>query len=215
MAKYADNEIRYNREFEPKNFYNGPLVVLTSKASASAAEIVSQALQDEGVAILVGDERTYGKGSMQYQTITDPNATRFFKVTIGRYYTVSGRSAQMDGVMADICVPTSFSHAPIGERFLLYPLANEPLNPTKNIKDDLHKIFDAYAKRQKTTWEKILPNLRINSSRRLENDKNFETFLHYLESGQTKPAGLKEFGVEDLQMSEATSIIKDMIYLSK
>ena len=58
-----------------------------------------------GSGIVVGDERTYGKGTIQYQTVTDSAAASFFKVTVGRYYTVSGRSTQIEGVQADIVVP--------------------------------------------------------------------------------------------------------------
>ncbi len=56
-----------------------PLVILTSKASASAAEIVAQALQDYGTGIVVGDERTYGKGTIQYQTVTDSSGLFLFQ----------------------------------------------------------------------------------------------------------------------------------------
>ncbi len=55
-------------------YYNGPLVILTSRGSASAAEIVAQALQDYGTGLVVGDDRTYGKGTIQYQTVTDTAA---------------------------------------------------------------------------------------------------------------------------------------------
>ncbi|MFS8564464.1 MAG: S41 family peptidase [Rhabdochlamydiaceae bacterium] len=117
ISKYAKSEIQYMRSLDPRVYYSGPLVVLSSKLSASAAEIVAQALQDYGVAVIVGDERTYGKGTIQYQTVTDKSAASFFKVTVGRYYTVSGRSTQIAGVKADIIVPTAFAPYNIGERY--------------------------------------------------------------------------------------------------
>ena len=83
--------------------YDGPLIVLTSKATASAAEIVAQALQDYGVALIVGDEHTYGKGTIQTQTVTDNQSTSYFKVTVGKYYTVSGHTPQKEGVKGRYC----------------------------------------------------------------------------------------------------------------
>ena len=128
VSKYSDGEMRYARDIDGRDYYNGPLVLLTSKASASAAEIVAQALQDYGVALVVGDERTYGKGSMQFQTLTNEKAKTFFKVTVGRYYTISGRSPQVDGVKADIHVPTSYFSYNIGEKYLEFPLSNDQLD---------------------------------------------------------------------------------------
>jgi len=203
IGKYADGKIQYNRNIDPRNFYDGPLVVLTSKASASAAEIVAQALKDEGNAVIIGDERTYGKGSMQYQTITDPTAKHFYKVTIGRYYTVSGNSTQLNGVTADIVVPTKYNKLEIGERYLRYPLANEPLLNRQNIKNELQQIFDQFDQRPKTKWEKMIPQLQKNSQERLARDKNFQTFLVNGNSG---------IGSEDLHLIEATNVLKDMIY---
>ena len=105
ISKYSGGEVHYLRNIVGRSFFSGPLVVLTSRMSASASEIVAQALQDYGVALIVGDERTFGKGSIQYQTVTDEKADVFFKVTVGKYYTASGRTTQIEGVKADIVVP--------------------------------------------------------------------------------------------------------------
>ena len=70
-ACYADGSRLVFRDLDPAIAFAGPMVVLTSKATASAAEIVAQALKDYGRAIIVGDPQTYGKGSIQMQTVTD------------------------------------------------------------------------------------------------------------------------------------------------
>lgn len=228
ISKYSRGDIKYLRNLDGRLFYDGPLIVLTSRASASAAEIVAQALQDYGVALIVGDEETYGKGTIQYQTITDKEAKNFYKVTVGRYYTVSGRSTQIEGVKADIVVPTIFSSYKIGERFLEYPLPNDqvpaayvdPLTDIdyrnrlwfqKNYLPNLHQPGDRL--------RKDLPILKANSEWRLANDKNFSRFIEMQEKikGRSPQAFQKisnpPWGDEDLQLTEAINIMRDLLSL--
>ena len=225
ISKYAQGEVKYLRDIDGRIYFNGPLLILTSKASASAAEIVAQALQDYGTALIVGDERTYGKGTIQYQTVTDEEAKAFFKVTVGRYYTVSGRSTQIEGVQANIVVPTEFSFYNIGERFLQYPLTSDQISaayidPLTDI-DQINrawfqKNYLPYVQKQELLWQRLLPSLVQNSSYRLKRDPNFALFLDGMQ--RTKEGNSKEktnWGVEDLQMGEAVAIMKDMILLEK
>jgi C-terminal peptidase prc len=81
-----------------------PMVVLVNDGSASAAEIVASALQDNGRALIVG-ERTFGKASVQ--TLINPMKGEgyYVKLTIARYYGPSGRTLQVVGVMPDVEVP--------------------------------------------------------------------------------------------------------------
>ena len=82
--------------------HGAPIVVLVDAGSASAAEIVAAALQDQRRAIVLG-ERSFGKGSVQtLLPLTDETALR---LTTARYYTPSGRSVQEGGVEPDILVP--------------------------------------------------------------------------------------------------------------
>lgn len=217
ISKYAEGEVQYLRDLDNRIHYNGPLVILTSKASASAAEIVAQALQDYGIGVVVGDERTYGKGTIQFQTVTDTSAKAFFKVTVGKYYTVSGRSTQIEGVVADIHVPTEYCIYNIGERYLEYPLPNDHVpNAYMDTLSDIdplsrrwyQKNYLPYLQKKESIWFKQLPVLRTNSAYRIEHDPNFKLFLQNVESPKK---GVRNWGVEDLQMGEAVNILKDMI----
>lgn len=229
ISKYGKGDAHYLRNIVPKSFYNGPLVVLTSKMSASASEIVAQALQDYGVALIVGDN-TFGKGSIQYQTVTDQKADMFFKVTVGRYYTVSGRSTQIEGVIADINVPTPYAPYKIGEKYLEYPLSQDQVDPAyidplTDLDEKTRHLFQArylpYTQRVVTYWKKMLPTLRKNSAYRLKNDVNFQAFLKKQEPIYARASSLQPNTVDepapvtkyDLQMNEAVNIVKDMIIL--
>lgn len=224
ISKYSDGEVQYLREVDGRSYFNGPVIILTSKASASAAEIVAQALQDYGSALVVGDERTYGKGTIQYQTVTDADANAFFKVTVGKYYTVSGRSTQIEGVKADILVPTPYAAYNIGERFMEYPLSNDRISPAyadpltdldERSRVWFHKNYLPNLQKMETFWKKILPLLKENSDFRLSHDKNFKLFLSTLESPKVGSSNSTKdnWGIDDIQMSEAVNILKDMIYL--
>lgn len=128
--------------------YDGPLVVLVNKFSASASEIVAGALQDYGRAVIMGDEYTHGKGTVQ--TIIDLNENipllqlkkyedlGALKVMIQKFYRVTGGSTQYKGVEPDIVLPSLFKHIESGERYLEYSLPWDSIDPVK---------FEPYAKR--------------------------------------------------------------------
>jgi len=231
ISKYAKGEMQYLRDVDGRIYYDGPLVLLTSKASASAAEIVTQALQDYGTAVIVGDERTYGKGTIQYQTVTDNQAENFFKVTVGRYYTVSGRSTQIEGVKADIVVPTDYSPYNIGERYLAYPLKNDQVpaayaDPLVDV-DPKNKVwfqknYLPNLQKKLSIWTELMPQLKANSSYRLSHNKNFAYFIRKIKGESSEgstdlmaSAIPENFGSADLQMEEAVHIVKDMILLKE
>ncbi len=228
ISKNSQDEIRYLRNIKAEAFYNGPLVILTSKLSASASEIVAAALQDYGVAIIVGDKTTFGKGSIQYQTITDKTADYFFKVTVGKYYTVSGRTTQIEGVKADILVPSEYSPFRIGERYLRYPLKPDKVKPVyfdrlTDINDKIKVWFKhnylPNLQRKVSFWQKMLPTLKRNSQMRIANNPTFQKFLKKQSQIKLKIKGadievmLDDFSNMDLQMAEALNIIKDMIVI--
>lgn len=226
VSKYAQEEIQYLRELNGKNYYDGPLIILTSKLSASAAEIVAQALQDYGVALVIGDERTYGKGTIQFQTVTRDKAPSFFKVTVGRYYTVSGVSTQIEGVKANIVVPTRYFIYDVGERFLQYPLKCDRIpsmymDPLLDINPQQINWFQKHylpnLQPKISIWNQMESLLTVNSNQRLNHDKNFSLFLEVKkqekEGKENSLVANRNWGMEDLQMTEALNILKDMALL--
>lgn len=220
ISKYSDGSMKYYRAVDGRRFYDGPLVVLVSKGSASATEIVAQTLQDYGVGVVVGDDQTYGKGTIQHQTVTSEKSNSFFKVTIGRYYTVSGKSTQIDGVKSDIVVPTSLNGEKVGEGYLDFPLPSDRVTPA--FVDSLADL-DPYAKKwfykyylpvvqQKVSnWTALLSKLRENSRLRLNENKNYQVFLKKMKKEKLEER--ENFGSNDLQMEESVNIIRDMIFM--
>lgn len=242
ISKYSSGEEKVYRDMDGKVAYDGPLVVLTSKETASAAEIVAQALQDYGVALIVGDEQTYGKGSIQSQTVTENGNSSFFKVTVGKYYTVGGHTPQIVGVKADIVVPGEHSQEQVGEEYLEYTLSPDDIpsafsDKLVDIEPGLRawylQHYTPTLQSQKNNWKNMLTLLKKNSEYRIKNNKNYQSFLKQSggvsaltnegvseeEDDESEEFTLKSqggknnFGKSDLQMTEATNIIKDMILI--
>ena len=98
------------------------MVVLTDRASASASEIVAGHLHDTGRAIVLGDARTHGKGTVQTVLGMGPEKYGSMKITTARFYRIDGRSTQVEGVEADVHLPSLLDSLDIGEDKLTYAL---------------------------------------------------------------------------------------------
>lgn len=222
ISKYSNGDERYYRDMDGKVSYEGPMVILTSKATASAAEIVAQALQDYGVALVVGDEHTYGKGTIQSQTVTDENGKNsYFKVTVGKYYTVSGKTPQLEGVKADIVVPGPYSFETFGEEYLDRAISEDQIEPAyqDNLQDIDPGLRPWYLRYYMPTLQtkslevkKELSKLQKNSQYRITNNKNYQLFLKAKGQGKGGDSlASQNYGKEDPQLHETINITKDMI----
>src|SRR6185295_1818354 len=144
----------------------------TSRFSASASEILAGALQDYGRALIVGDNTTHGKGTVQsllqlapimrqhgLVTTNNPGA---LKLTIRKFYRANGASTQLKGVVPDIVLPSINNHAEVGEASLDNPL------PWDTVPS---------AKYQKMNWvQPVMAELKKRSDARLATDRDF-TYL--------------------------------------
>ncbi len=117
LGPEGDVDIGTSPEAAP--LYTGPLIVLTSRMSASASEIVAGALQDYGRALIVGDTSTFGKGTVQtivpLSKIFHEQGLGEVKITIRKFYRPSGASTQLKGVAADIVLPSETDLRDISE----------------------------------------------------------------------------------------------------
>ena len=139
--------------------FKKPLVVLTDRASASASEIVAGHLHDTGRAIVLGDVRTHGKGTVQTVLGMGPEKYGSMKITTARFYRIDGRSTQVEGVEADIHLPSLLDSLDIGEDKLTYAL------PFSRI----------LAADYRASWnmQKYVPALRKLSLDRTQKDERF------------------------------------------
>ncbi|MCC6123362.1 MAG: carboxy terminal-processing peptidase [Pirellulales bacterium] len=136
--------IPYNDTDRGDMAWKGPLVVLISKFSASASEILAGAIQDWGRGLIVGDHTTHGKGTVQ--SLLDvgerffriPNYTPMgaLKITMQQFYRPSGDSTQKRGVLSDIELPSLTTHLDVGEADLDYPIAFDRIDPMSYKKQD-------------------------------------------------------------------------------
>jgi carboxyl-terminal processing protease len=132
QTRGPDGKVDVDADTDPAQLYAGPLVLLTSRFSASASEILAGALQDYGRALVVGDSSTFGKGTVQsvlplarimdqsgLAHSYDPGA---LKVTIRKFYRPSGSSTQMRGVESNIVLPSTTDFSAVSEAAMKDPL---------------------------------------------------------------------------------------------
>jgi len=140
QAKDPNGKITVSSDMNPGIAYSGPMVVVMNRLSASASEIFAAALQDYGRAVIVGDERSFGKGTVQ--TVLDIGKVMPFfslgaadagalKLTIQKFYRVLGGSTQLKGVESDVVLPSRTDNVEIGEGSLKNRLEYDEVAPVK------------------------------------------------------------------------------------
>ncbi|MGZ3805435.1 MAG: S41 family peptidase [Pseudobdellovibrionaceae bacterium] len=159
----------------------GPLVLLTSRISASASEIVAGTLQDYKRAVIVGGDHTFGKGSVQ-SVLPMPNNLGALKVTVGMFFVPGGNSTQHRGVEADVVLPGPYSTDDVGEKFLDYSL------PPQKIASFLSQ--EAYVKDGGGMWSPLKPewlkSLREKSIARVEKSEDFKKIEDELKKAKAR-----------------------------
>jgi carboxyl-terminal processing protease len=227
--KDSQGNVQHLRNLKDHKLFDGPLVVLINKASASASEIVAQALQDWGRALVIGDELSFGKGTYQTFTLESSenemhvNPEGEYKVTRGMYYTVSGKTPQLNGLKSDIVAPGILSKIELGEKFSKNPLQPDSIKP--NFIDDLSdvhplyrfKIRRLYAKDQEKQSEALKPliaTLTENSRKRIEDNKAYQEFIGKLDDLSNFDEDFLNDKKQDYQLQEAFNVMKDLILMS-
>ena len=161
QVKSTGNRKQILYDKDPQVVWDGPLVILMNKMSASASEILAGALQDYNRAVIIGNEKSFGKGTVQ--NVIDLN--RFIsnssydlgalKITTDKFYRINGESVQLEGVKSDIVIPDSYKYIFNGEKDEKNPLQWDKITPAN---------FDKWAKRD------YLNKISSENQSRIDND---------------------------------------------
>ncbi len=167
-----ENDVSVLEDTDPTVEWDGPLIVLVNRFSASASEILAGAMQDYGRAVIVGSEQTHGKGTVQVLLSLNQGPLTMFapqmgalKVTIQKFYRVNGESTQFKGIRPDIVMPDVFSY-------------------TKSLEQDLENAleYDTISPQAYKKWDKFktdIPNLKKLSIERTKKNDRLNAMLEY------------------------------------
>ena len=130
QVKTSDAGSKVLKDRDGKTLWDGPLVIMVNELSASASEILAAAMQDYERAVVLGSKQTFGKGTVQNiielnrfvskSTYGDLGALKF---TTEKFYRITGKSTQLEGVYSDVVAPDQYAYVDIGEKDEENPLA--------------------------------------------------------------------------------------------
>jgi carboxyl-terminal processing protease len=191
QVKDSMGQVEVQPDTDAGAIWKGPLVVMTSRFSASASEIMAGAIQDYRRGLIVGDESTHGKGTVQSLVEVGPAVMHFenalnlgaIKITMQQFYRPNGDSTQNRGVLADVVLPSLTTHLSKGEAELDYALAFDKVPAADFDKTD--QVND-----------EMLAKLRQKSTERLMKSEDFnglvERIARYDEDVARKTMPLNE-----------------------
>jgi carboxyl-terminal processing protease len=195
QVKNSDGSVQQYADEESGTTWDGPLIVMTSKFSASASEIFAGAIKDYGRGIVVGDPTTHGKGTVQ--TLMDLGRQLFrtqrenygaLKVTLQQFYLPDGQSTQRNGVPADVVLPSITAKMDIGEGDLQYALEHDTVKAAR------HDIYSMVP-------PDLLGAIRQRSMKRVSEDEEFQDLLRrvasYVDQKEQNEVSLEEVAFFD------------------
>lgn len=190
QVRNFDGSVQKYKDEDRGTTWDGPLVVMTSKFSASASEIFAGAIRDYGRGIVVGDPTTHGKGTVQ--TLMDLGQQIFrsrrenfgaLKVTLQQFYLPDGQSTQVNGVPADVILPSITAKMDIGEGDLKYALDHDTVSAVR------HDIYSMVP-------PDLVGDLKQSSMKRVSENKEFQDLIRriasYVEQKEQNEVSLEE-----------------------
>ena len=199
-SKFVDGKVNVLADDDSGIVYSGPLVVLTSRFSASASEIVAGALQDYKRAVIVGADHTFGKGTIQQLSPLSPELGAI-KYTISMYYLPGGHSPQHSGVDSDVVLPSVLHTDDYGEKSFDYSLPPSKVKSFVSAKANLAEGAEGYWTPVKAS---VLKDVANNSTKRVKSKEDFKDIFKDIEEVKNKDevVKVKEFLVRAKESEE-------------
>ncbi len=219
QVKASNGETETYYDPDESTWYDGPLVVMINRHSASASEIFAGAIQDYGRGLIVGDSHTFGKGTVQ--NLNDlAQKLGAVKVTVNQFYRASGASTQLKGVNSDLVLPSIVDELEIGEKYYDYALPYEEIKTAKYSKFNLTKPFVPELKRRSESriatdaeFKKIRDE--IEKYRKNKEERSRVSLKEKKEEDAKDKKDKKESAEEDLLNESAEFSLKDDVYLQE
>ena len=236
QVRNTDGRVKIEEDKDPQVAYDGPLVVLVNQFSASASEIFAAAIQDYKRGPIIGTQ-TYGKGTVQ--NMADLN--RYFpgtkykygqiKLTIAKFYRISGGSTQHKGVIPDISLPSRFEHKEVGESSNKNALRWDQINSVPyseedpEIPDDIKTLKINHQIRMGQNAAYIEYRREIDAEKKRDHERLFSLNLEKrkaerdkLKKDEKKDASGKKDKTtkkKDIELDETAHILGDFILLEQ
>lgn len=185
QVRQLKGEPRSHEDLEAGTAYDGPLVVICNRMSASASEIFAGVIKDYKRGIIVGDKTTHGKGTVQNVMVVGRQMFRFLKaqnrgalkLTIQQFFRVNGDSTQNRGVESDVVLPSIYDHMELGESFLENALKFSRVPPAEYkpvglVNGDIVNLLQSHSKKRVAADPKFQEDQqRINRYEQRKNRK--------------------------------------------
>ncbi|MGN6162908.1 MAG: carboxy terminal-processing peptidase [Flavisolibacter sp.] len=213
QVKDREGQPQVMRDKDGGVLYDGPLAVMVNEFSASASEIFAAAIQDYGRGVIIGSTSTYGKGTVQRPIGLDPSSNFLstnsdlgsLKLTLQKFYRISGGSTQLKGVIPDVVIPDYYEYLKMRER------------------DNTNALpWDEVTKAQYKVWQPgyDLQTIKNLGSARIANDSVFqlirkETDLLAKQDDKEYPLQIDQFKKEQKVTRDAVKEIEKLVKMDK
>jgi len=209
QVKSTSEKSKVLKDRDGKTLWDGPLVILVNELSASASEILAAAMQDYERAVVLGSKQTFGKGTVQNvlelnrfvakSTYGDLGALKY---TTDKFYRITGKSTQLEGVKSDVVAPDQYAYVNIGEKDEDNPLVWDQISSTpfskwngyENYQDVIQKSNSRVA--SNTLFQLIDKNAKWVKAQQDKDEfsLNYKTFSSTIEKDE---AQIEQFEVLD------------------
>ena len=210
QVKTSGQRVKSYNDRDKGSVWDGPLVVMVNEGTASASEIVAAALQDYGRALVLGTSQTFGKGTVQNILDFDRAAGPFnsslrplgaLKLTIQKYYRISGGTTQLDGVQSDIILPHPYENFSFGEREMEFPLPVDKVLPV------------AYNSISKSNFEKVIlkSRNRISINSGFKHIKAYSSWLDTQKAQTNIPLSYRDYFEREQNLNKEIKKYSDVL----